>query len=276
MNRVDLLEEDRPIAQQKYVCVSFVSPEKIIKDKAEFVFQEFVRTWDLTKSMEKYAQFTAFVAYKYGVDEQQLNEDLSEYCKEEGKALREGSTVEDDFKTFVEKNGDVLDQKYSEKHEFQTSTRGLKIRGVFPSQGEAELRAKLLRETDPNFDVYVGPVGVWMPWDPDAYKTGRVDFLEKELNDLMHKKKDNEDAAKDHFAQRVRESKMKAIEENRAKAAASGNKVTQTINESGELVSVKNMNSQINGLESAGLEVSEETVRQTLFENENIVPVKNA
>jgi hypothetical protein len=28
---VDLLEEDKPIANQKFVCISFVSPEKIIK-----------------------------------------------------------------------------------------------------------------------------------------------------------------------------------------------------------------------------------------------------
>ena len=27
----DLLEEDKPIAGQKFVCLSFVSPEKIIK-----------------------------------------------------------------------------------------------------------------------------------------------------------------------------------------------------------------------------------------------------
>ena len=30
---VDLLDEDRPIANQKFVCVSFVSPEDIIKAK---------------------------------------------------------------------------------------------------------------------------------------------------------------------------------------------------------------------------------------------------
>ena len=28
---VDLLEEDKPIANQKFVCVSFVSPEKSFK-----------------------------------------------------------------------------------------------------------------------------------------------------------------------------------------------------------------------------------------------------
>ena len=37
---------------------------------------------------------------------------------------------------------------------------------------------------DPNHDVYVGPVGVWMPFHPEAYMTGRVEHLEKELNEL--------------------------------------------------------------------------------------------
>ena len=39
---VDLLEEDKPIAGQKFVCVSFVSPEKIIKNKELYYFQEFL------------------------------------------------------------------------------------------------------------------------------------------------------------------------------------------------------------------------------------------
>ena len=30
---VDLLEEDKQIAGQKFVCVSFCSPEKILKEK---------------------------------------------------------------------------------------------------------------------------------------------------------------------------------------------------------------------------------------------------
>ena len=35
---VDLLEEDKNIAGQKFVCVSFCSPEKILKDKQLFFF----------------------------------------------------------------------------------------------------------------------------------------------------------------------------------------------------------------------------------------------
>ena len=50
----------------------------------------------------------------------------------------------------------------------------------------------MLREIDPNHNVYVGPVGMWMPFEPDAYKTGRVEYLEEELNQLMHEKNKNE------------------------------------------------------------------------------------
>jgi len=39
---VDLLEEDKQIAGQKFVCVSFCSPEKILKEKEIFFFEEFL------------------------------------------------------------------------------------------------------------------------------------------------------------------------------------------------------------------------------------------
>ena len=115
----------------------------------------------------------------------------------------------------------------------------MKIRGSFSSQKEAELRAKKLRESDPNHDILVGQVGVWMPWDPDAYKTGRVEFMEEELNQLYTEKIKNEQKAKENFEQRVKDAKRKAIEENVRKARQSGNKLTQTITEDGTLIGVK-------------------------------------
>jgi hypothetical protein len=267
---VDMLEEDKPIAQQKFCCVSFVSPENIITSKNNYFFSEFVKSWDLFKSMEKYAQFNSFLAYKYNLDGMKLNDDLAEFCKEESGKLHEVS-VADEFKTFCERNEEKLEAAYNQESNFQTNVRGLKIRGVFPSQAEAELRAKMLRESDPNFDVYVGPVGVWMPWEPDAYKTGRVDFLEEELNSLMAKKKQNEDSAKEYFDKRVKDTKMKAIEENKQKAQSSGNKLTQTITQDGELINVKNMNTQITELEATGETITQGDIRKALFENENVI-----
>lgn len=267
--QVDLLDEDKPIANQKFVCISFVSPEKIIENKNAFFFEEFLKSWDLNKSVEKFNQFVNFISYKYNLDLKSLSEDLSEFCKEENNNLY-NTSVFDEYKTYLDNNEERLESEFNAKNDFQTSTRGIKIRGTFPTQKEAEMRAKLLREIDPNFDVFVGPVGLWMPWEPEAYKTGRVDYLEQELNDLMAKKKENEDKAKDYFEQRVKDSKKKAIEENIALAKETGNKLTQSINEQGNLVGVSELNTQENALKDRGT-VTIDEVKTELFEGDNII-----
>ena len=38
---IDLLEEDKPLSGQKFACVSFVSPESIIKQKEMYYFDRF-------------------------------------------------------------------------------------------------------------------------------------------------------------------------------------------------------------------------------------------
>jgi len=236
--RVDLLEEDKPIAQQKFVCVSFISPENVIRRKELFFFERFVKNWDMLRSFQKFSQFVSFMAYKYNLNTETVTADLAEFCREEGSKLGADS-VDDDYKTFLDKHQEELDSEYSKVHDFQTNTRGLKIRGTFPTQEEAEARAKFLRENDPHFDVYVGPVGVWMPWEPDAYKTGNVQYLESQLNDLMANKKQNEEKAKEYFESRVKESKRKAIEENVRKARETNNKLSQIIDNDANLINVR-------------------------------------
>jgi chemotaxis protein histidine kinase CheA len=258
--KVDLLDEDKPIAQQKFVCVSFVSPENIIQNKNLYFFDKFVKNWDMLKSFQKFSQFTSFLAFKYNLNTESVTADLMEFCKEESSKLGEES-VNDDYKTFLDKHQDSLETEYSKAHDFQTNVRGLKIRGTFPTQEEAEARAKVLREHDPNFDVYVGPVGVWMPWEPDAYRTGNVQYLETQLNDLMANKKKNEEKAKEYFDSRVKESKRKAIEENVKKAREANNKLSQTIDKDDNLINVRT-----NTLDN---------VNMSLF-SENIIPNNEA
>lgn len=262
---IDLLDEDKTIAGQKFVCLSFVSPEHILKQKDVFLFESFIKNWDFSKSMEKFSQFLNFVSYKYHLDFDKLTKDFQEFTKDEKDKLI-ATRIEDDYKNFIDEHEERLEKEFSEAHEFQTSIRGIKVRGVFPSQQEAELRCKMLRQNDPHHDVYVGPVGVWVPFHPEAYKTGRVEYMEETLNELMSEKKKNEEKAKDEFDARVKETKQKAIEENKKKAAESGNKLTQTLNKDGDLVSVTSMNTQDNG------EVTTiEDVRKELFEGDNIV-----
>lgn len=266
---VDLLDEDRPIAGQKFCCVSFVSPENILKQREMYFMEEFLKSWDLTKSLEKFTQFLNFVSFKYSLNFTNLYEDLQEFSKEEKDVLSK-SNLNDDYKTFLDNNEERLEKQFNDVANFQTSIRGLKVRGCFPTQQEAELRCKLLRELDPHHDVYVGPVGMWMPFHPEAYKTGRVEYMEDELNQLMHEKKKNEEKAKEEFDKRVKEAKQKAIEDNKRKALESGNKLTQTLNEDGNLISVRDMNTQEENLLQNDV-VTSADIRRELFEGDNIV-----
>jgi hypothetical protein len=237
-NYVDVLDEDKPISGQKFVCVSFISPEKILKNKELFLFNEFIRTWDFTKSIEKYQHFFNFLSMKYNLDINSLNQEFEEFVKDQKDNLLK-TTIEDDYKNFLDQNEEMLTNQFNIEYNFQTSTRGLKVRGVYSTQEEAESRCKLLREIDTNHDVYVGPVGLWMPWDPDAYKTGRVEYLEEELNNLMHNKIKNEENAKLQFEKRIKETKEKAMEENKKLAEENNNVLTQIMNDNGELVNVR-------------------------------------
>ena len=182
--------------------------------------------------------FVNFLSYKYNLKVDNVMADFTEFAKEEEAKLK-ASNLDDDFKNFMDKNEDKLSEQFQRAHAFQTSVRGIKLRGVFPTQEEAEMKCKKLRDADPNHDIFVGPIGMWIPWDPDAYKTGRVEFMEEELNQLHHEKLKNETRAKEEFERRIKETKQKAIKENIELAKKSGNVLTQTLNEDGQLIGVK-------------------------------------
>ena len=189
----------------------------------------------------------------------------------------------------MDKEEQELENSFNIKYNFQTSTRGIKVRGTYPTLEEAELRCKMLRELDPNHDVFVGPVGLWMPWDPEAYKTGRVEYIEDELNQLMHEKTKNENLAKSAFDERVKEAKKTAISENIKSAEKTGASLTQNIDANGNLVGIQNMNTQESSFakknegkegekgegEGEGEEeVTSADIRNELFEGDNIITGK--
>ena len=286
---VDLLDVDKPIAGQAFGCFSFITPEKILKQKEMYFFEEFLKKWEFSKSMEKFHQFINFMSYKYKLSFEDVMKDYEGFVKEERDNIISYS-IEDDYKTFLDKEEEELEKQFNIKHNFQTSVRGFKARGHFASQEEAELRAKLIREVDPSFDVFVGPVGTWLPWDPEAYKTGRVEYMEETLNQLMAEKKKNEEQAKTEFDKRVKETKAKAIQENIKLAKESGNKLTQMLATDGEtLVDAKPKDMTSEGAsasvgggiwnaadESASVTMTVEEMRKERFEGDDVVMDKNS
>ena len=69
------------------------------------------------------------------------------------------------------------------------------------------------------------------------------------------------------FDKRIKEAKEKAIEENKQKAEQSGNKLSQNIDEKGNLYSVNTKGERE--------EISTADLKKELFENENIILEKN-
>jgi len=264
---VDLLDEDKPISGQKFACISFVSPDNILKKREMFFFEKFLKHWDFSKCIKKTTQFINFLSFKYKLSFDDIMVDFDEFVKSEKDKLIETS-IEDEYSTFLDKKEEELENEFNVQHNFQTNVRGLKVRGIYPTQEEAELRCKMLREIDPHHNVYVGPVGMWMPWEPNAYKTGRVEYLEDELNNLMKEKNNNDEYAKNQFDDRIKNAKNNAIKENIKLAKETGNKLTQNIDENGELVG--NDTNTIERSLGFGENVSSADIRRELFEGDDV------
>jgi hypothetical protein len=126
--------------------------------------------------------------------------------------------------------------------------------------------------------VYVGEVGLWMPFHPEAYKTGRVEYMEDTLNQLMSEKKTNEAEAKVEFDKRVRETKENAILDNIKKAEVSGNKLTQTINDQGNLVNVATADGASSTFGIPSKEdslLTSDDIHNSIFEVDNVITDNN-
>jgi hypothetical protein len=199
-NEEDYLDVDKPLSGQNYYCISFVSPEKVLAQKEQFMYYNYQKGINnrlatrldesITKLIDSAGDGTV---------------DVSEIIKLK-KALK-NTCSEDDipYKDFIEKFTDFkfrdeekISEDFDKQNNFQTSVRGVKVRGTFDTKREADVRAQVLQRMDPNFDVFVGQVGYWCPWDPCPQKIAEIEYLNKDLNNLVKEYKANE-SKKDMF-----------------------------------------------------------------------------
>jgi hypothetical protein len=203
----DFLEQDPVIRGQSFACVSFISPEEIIKNKETFYFENYIQHF--SKQINE-----LFV----GIEDMYLDKkDQIRSIKEQYQVIFNTDKVNEDFKTFVTNNDQVLDKEFNEKYDFQTNVRGIKIRGVYESMNEAQLRCEHLRKLDNNkFSIYVCEVGCWCPWSPNPDAIKNQEYAVDSLNTLMHEYEKNNQSKDEHYAQRKSEMKT-LIEESEKK-----------------------------------------------------------
>ena len=170
--KVDYLEVDDKLSGQDWVCLSFVDPDDMVDSKESF----------------KVAKF------------------LQSVCKDKDMDFKR---IMEQYKDFSYKFNDELQRDYDEQCDFKTNIRGLKVRGTYSTREEADRRAKKLQTIDSDFNVFVGQVGYWLPFNPCADKIEDEHFINSQLNDMMEKYKENS-INKDIFYEDQKREKVKA------------------------------------------------------------------
>ena len=185
----DFLEVDPKIPGQNFVCLSFVSPEKILKQKEIFMNTKFLDYLinDSDPLVEK-------------IRENMLNKEIKINYE----------SVEKLYGDWKYSKNEEVEAEFFELNEYRTSMRGIKVRGVYDTYKEANVRAQVLRRKDASFNVFVGQIGYWLPWDPECESVPEQEYQEGQLNELVKKYKENLDN-RDIMYDQVKEERVAKI-----------------------------------------------------------------
>ena len=182
----DYLEVDTELPNQRFVVLSFISPENVLMKKELYFQSEFLK-WLCVQS-----EFLENNVLK----------------NNEGKTQLNYTNVKEKYDDFMFNNEEQLENQFHEMSDFKTSVRGVKVRGVYGSHREAEVRSKVLQKLHKRDNVFIGQVGYWLPWDPNPNRIENQEYLEPELNTLMKKYKENS-LKRDIYYQEIKEQNMK-------------------------------------------------------------------
>lgn len=195
VKEADYLDEDPPLRGQNYACLSFIGPEDVIKKKEVFFMEMFIKSFSLDLN-----EFFDKIKEKYPD-----HVDAIISIKEKYSFVFDPNTLYDEYKYYVNSNSTSLEKDYLEQNNFQTTIRGLKVRGVFDTLKEAEIRAQVLKKIDSRFHVFVGQVGCWIPFNPNPDEIENQEYGETHLNSLMKSYKENQDKKDLFYEERKRE-----------------------------------------------------------------------
>lgn len=202
----DFLDNDPPVRGQNYCCLSFISPEDVIIKKDVYFFNKFMSLFSLDVK-----DLFDNLSEKYKDDPATL--DMFKNLQDRYDYLFEVKKLQEEFEFYKAKNSEKLEAEYLEKNNFQTTVRGIKVRGAYETLVEAQRRAELLKKQDGKFDVYVAEVGCWCPWAPNPLEIQEQEYGETELNTLMKKYNENLDEKELFYKQRSEEMRKKAKEQ---------------------------------------------------------------
>jgi hypothetical protein len=178
---VDFLDEDKPIRNQNYCLLSFLSPEDVLINKESYYFSRFIN--NLGKDVKTLLDN---LEAKYSD-----SKDLIETIKNNHSYLFNSKELDEQYKFFKSVNATDIEKDFHRENNFTTSIRGIKVRGVFDTVEEAKNRCEFLKKVDNKFDIYISQVGCWCPWAPNPNDLENQEYSETQLNTLMKQYKQN-------------------------------------------------------------------------------------
>jgi hypothetical protein len=205
---IDYLDEDPEIPTQRYVVLSFLSPERILKQKDQYMFEKFVQWMDYDWKIKGLERYMDFLAKKYSLKVDDLMKDAQEFAKVHNADVKK-TDVQEQYQVFLLKNEKDLQESFNADVSFRSNVRGVKVRRAFANVEEAQIFCKVLQRKCPKDNIYLGKMGCWLPWDPSEHMMPEVEYAEKELNELMRKYKEGE-ANKEMFFAEQREESIRA------------------------------------------------------------------
>lgn len=231
--REDFLEEDAEIPGQKFCLLSFLSPEKVLANKDAYFFSQFVKDYEVQYKTKKLEGFlvdmvrgvnskleeeavkfekqdlsgAALLCRSSQIKIENVLADLEGYVRKNLKEVT-ATKISEDYDDFMYKNKTKLEDDFYAKNNFRTTVRGLKVRGVYSSQQEAIARSKKLQRSDPIHNIFVGEIGKWLPWDPSPNDVAEQEYAEEQLNTLMKKYKENEEAREEFYQKQRKEGRQ--------------------------------------------------------------------
>lgn len=197
------LEEDKPIRGQNYVCMSFLSPEDVLPQKEVFFVNRFIS--NLSKDL---TTLLSNLKAKYPEDRA-----LFDSIKDNQGYFFDHEQLQEQYRFFKQEKGHDLEEEFHAMNNFRPTIRGFKVRGVFDTYQEAELRAKALKRMGDKFDIYVAHVGCWCPWNPYPTQLSSQEYSNEQLNELMKKYRENMEIRESFHEDRIRRAVKQAADQ---------------------------------------------------------------
>jgi hypothetical protein len=149
----------------------------------------------------------------------------------------DAKSLGEEYEFFMQENAEKLESEYLEANDFQTSIRGIKVRGTYDTYKEAQMRGEAIKKFDKNFNVYVAQVGCWCPWSPHPEHIENVEYSETQMNTLMKKYKENQEEKNHHFRMR-RDDMIYKMEQLNASNASNASNAANAANAANDAVKV--------------------------------------